>query len=98
MKLRETLGPVTPELLAPHLARDAVFVVAPSLDLLDCGVAVAMDDVTLVQQWIERGELRRPARTERERWATAGSWLAVIVQPYVLVQVTPEPAAGDPEA
>jgi len=37
------------EWLIPH---DAVFVVAPDLDLLDVGVAIASDNVSSVQVWI----------------------------------------------
>ena len=62
--------------------------VAPSLSLLDCAVGVAMDDVTKVQGWIESGELRKPSKAERAAWAeNGGTWTAVIVQPFVLVQV-----------
>lgn len=87
IKLQESLGPVGVDVLLPHLGRDAVFVVASSVDLLDCGVAIAMDDVTLVQGWIERGELRKPSRAEREQWPQQQlTWRSVVVQPFVLIQ------------
>lgn len=94
IKLSETLGPVGYEDLAPHLARDAVFVVAPALSLLSCGVAVALDDVDQVGGWISRGELRKPSKAEREGWARQPErrWVSVVVQPFVLVQEPPPPA------
>jgi hypothetical protein len=87
-KLAETLGPVSFSDIKAHLGRDAVFVVAPSLELVECGVAVAMDEVETVRMWIETGALRKPSREERQRWLDqGGTFVAVVVQPFVLVQV-----------
>jgi hypothetical protein len=89
--LERSVGPVFFTDFRAMLSRDAVFVVAPTLSLLDCAVAVAMDDVTKVQAWIASGELRKPSRGERDAWPNAGArqWLAVVVQPFVLVQDPP---------
>lgn len=88
IKLTESMGPVVYSDLAAHLHRDAVFVVARSLELVTCGVAVATDDVDRVQAWIASGDLRKPSRAEREAWAAgSGSFTAVVVQPFVLVQL-----------
>lgn len=91
IKLEETRGPVRIDVLLPHLERDAVFVVAPVVDLLTCGVAVALDEVATVRGWIERGELRKPSRAERELWPQQPerSWNSVVVQPFVLIQDPP---------
>lgn len=87
-KLAESLGPVGYGDISAHLGRDAVFVVAPSLELVDCGVAVAMDEVETVRLWIESGALRKPSRDERAHWAAqGGTFVAVVVQPFVLVQI-----------
>jgi len=87
-KLADSLGPVAYSDLSAHLQRDAVFVVAPSLELVDCGVAVAMDEVDTVKLWIDTGALRKPSREERRVWAErGGTFLAVIVQPFVLVRI-----------
>lgn len=87
-KLTESVGPVGFGDVKAHLARDAVFVVAPSLDLVDCGVAVAMDEIETVKLWIDAGALRKPSRQERARWLEqGGTFLALVVQPFVLVQV-----------
>lgn len=87
-KLEETAGPVFYSDIAAHLNRDAAFVVAKSVSLIECAVAVATDDVALVEVWVKRGELRKPSRAERDAWpGEAGrQWLAVVVQPFVLVQ------------
>lgn len=87
-KLEATIGPVRFSDLAAHLARDAVFVVAPSTSLVDCGVAVATDDVSTVERLVASGALRKPSAVEREVWKTeeGREWLAVVVQPFVLVQ------------
>lgn len=88
-RLTEALGPVLFADLKAHLARDAVFVVGPTLSLVECGVRVALDDVAVVGGWIESGELRKPSADERGRWAEGGEarrWMALVVQPFVLVQ------------
>lgn len=92
MRLRETRGPVTYGDLKEHLERDAVFIAGPDLDLVDCGVAVAADDVDRVGQWIARGSLRKPTQAERDAWPDekAQRWVAIIVQPFVIVQLVPD--------
>ena len=87
-KLEQSVGPVFFSDLRAHADRDALFVVAPSVALVDCAVAVAPDDVATVGRWIESGELRKPSRAERDAWplATERRWNARVVQPFVLVQ------------
>lgn len=95
-RLEESMGPVGFQELGPHLARDAVFVVHGSLELLRVGVAVALDDAPSVEAWIKSGDLRKPSRAERERWpAVVGhGWVAIIVQPFVLVHEIVPRAVG----
>jgi hypothetical protein len=87
-RLEEALGPVLFTDLRAHLARDAVFVVGPTVSLVECGVRVALDDVTAVTAWIASGELRKPSSDERAAWPAAAGrrWMALVVQPFVLVQ------------
>lgn len=75
-------------LLEPHFRRDALFVVADELDLVDAAVAIADNDVATVQRWIEEQRLVRPTPEQAERWARKGhpGFRLVIVQPFVLVQ------------
>lgn len=87
-QLERSLGFVVASDLAAHLKRDAVIVVAPTLSLIDCAVAMARDDAQRVSAWLADGSLRRASAQERARWPSerATEWLAVVVQPYVLVQ------------
>lgn len=93
LRLEEIAGVVMADDLRAHLDRDAVFVVARRLSLIDCGVAVAMDDVDDVRLWIDKGLLRKPLPSERAAWCDAARsdaseqrWRAVVVKPYVLIQ------------
>ncbi len=87
-KLEQSVGPVFFSDLRAHVDRDALFVVAKTVALVECAVAVATDDVATVGRWIESGELRKPSRAEREMWPpeTERRWNALVVQPFVLVQ------------
>jgi len=87
-RLEATLGEIQFSDLRAHLERDAVFIVASALSLVDCGVCIAMDDATAVSAWIESGELRKPSSKERRQWPKAQTlaWRALVVQPFVLVQ------------
>jgi hypothetical protein len=74
--------------LVAHLKRDAVIVVDTGISLIDCAVAVALDDKAKVAQWLSAGALRRATDDERAQWPSEPTreWLAVVVQPFVLVQ------------
>lgn len=91
-RLTSLAGPVPYEDVADHLSRDAVFIVAATLSLVECGVAVATDDVARVEAWVGSGELRKPSQAERDSWPTetARRWMAIIVRPFVLVQDLPD--------
>jgi hypothetical protein len=86
--LERDAGPVCGSDLRAHLDRDAVLVVAPSLGLIDCALAVAADDAKAVGRWLKDGALRRPTDDERAEWPADESrrWIAVVVRPFVLVQ------------
>ncbi len=74
--------------LMPHAQRDAIVMVDPQLDLLDVGVAIASDDVSAVQQWIEEQRLYKPTSQQLSDYGRDRTrrFNALIVQPYVLVQ------------
>jgi len=74
--------------LAPHARRDSVIVVKRELDLLDVGVAIANDDTSLVQRWIEQTLIHKPSSAQLSDWNLDQSkrFNALIIQPYVLVQ------------
>jgi hypothetical protein len=91
IKLGGSVGSVLYSDLAAHLGRDAVFVVAPDLSLVDCGVAVATDDLATVEAFVRRGALRKPSAAERTEWSRESErrWNAIVVQPFVLIQDLP---------
>jgi len=74
--------------LRPHHQRDALWVVAMTLDLESVGAALARDDAELVQAWLAEGSLRKPEKLELDSWESdpLHSLSMLIVQPFVLVQ------------
>jgi hypothetical protein len=76
------------EWLIPHVQRDAVIVVAQDLDLLDVGVAIASDNISSVQQWIDQQLMAKPSTTQLGNWNSDRTkrFHTLILQPYVLVQ------------
>ncbi len=76
------------KLLMPHLNRDALVVVAPGLDLLEAGLAVAQDEVQTIQGWLSQNRLAKPSAAQIETWNESPDrkFRILIVQPYVLIQ------------
>jgi hypothetical protein len=89
MRLSQDIGLVTGGDLFAHLQRDAVWVVANGASLLEAALAVSTDQTSVVQAWIADGTLRRPTDQERADWPSdeRHGWLALVVRPFVLVQV-----------
>jgi len=87
-ELAESLDKAEWEWLIPHAMRDALVVVAPQLDLLDVGVAIANDNVTVVQRWISEALIAKPSPHQLSDWNRdrTKQFNTLIVQPYVLVQ------------
>lgn len=92
MDLREKLAaellPSAWSTLAPHFARDSLFIVAAPVSLLDVAVAVAEDRSVEVAGWLEAGLLARPSADQARAWAEAETarFVIAIVQPFVLAQ------------
>lgn len=87
-ELTENLDEAEWEWLIPHAQRDAVILVAVELDLLDVGVAIAGDNVSQVQTWIDEALITKPSVAQIGEWNTQSvkRFKTLIVQPYVLVQ------------
>lgn len=92
-QLAAALGNVFFSDLRAHLARGAVVVLDPTLDILDVGEAVVADDKTKVASWIENGLLRKPSLLELETWSAIKDdrWQSLIVAPFVLVRLRAAP-------
>lgn len=73
--------------LIPHCQRDAVIVVDEALNLIEAGVAIAQDNVSQVQVWVEEQLLQKPTAQQLSLWNQSPSqrFSTLIVQPYVLI-------------
>ncbi len=89
-QLASMIGPAQWQNLLPHAARDTLVVVAPGLDLLEVGMAIATDNTHTVQRWISEALIAKPTLAQLETWERdrTYSFQALIVQPYVLIQET----------
>ncbi|WP_414548707.1 DUF2288 domain-containing protein [Anabaena sp. CCY 0017] len=87
-ELTEILDEAEWDWLIPHVQRDAVIVVAQDLELLDVGVAIASDQVSSVQQWIDQQLMAKPSETQLGNWNSDRTkrFQTLIIQPYVLVK------------
>jgi hypothetical protein len=74
--------------LLPHQRRDALFVLAPEVDILEVAVAIAEDDTTRVERHLEEGSLERPTLAQMAEWCVDRELVFqfVILQPYVIAQ------------
>ncbi len=90
-ELEEDVLPCTWAPLEQHVKRQALFFVSGP-DLLHVAVAVASDDKSQVQGYLERGVVARPTDAELKHWREYdGRFLCIIVQPYVFfVEVSDE--------
>ena len=94
-QLAESVDEAEFEWLKPHIRRDVVVVVNSELDLLDVGVAIASDDVSSVQHWIDEQLVHKPFPDQLADWNSDQTkrFQALIVQPYVLVKESPAKGA-----
>lgn len=74
--------------LRPHHERDALWVVAMTLDLEVVGAALERDDAELVRGWLIAGDLHKPDKVQIDSWENEPlhPLRMLIVQPFVLVQ------------
>ena len=74
--------------LLPHAKRDAIIVVAESLNLLDVAIAIAEDNTVSVQQWINNKSISKPSSEQLTDWnqEMQKQFVTVIVQPFVIIQ------------
>jgi len=91
-QLTEMMDTVEWSWLVPHAKRDALVIVIPGLDLLEVGEAIANDNTLAVQHWISEQLLYKPATEQLNTWnqAPQTQFVALIVQPFVLVQELPD--------
>ena len=86
-KLTEEVTVSTWKGLIPDMLTRSLFIVSPDLDLVEVGVAVALDRTPRIKEWIDDGRLARPTGEQITRWETTGSLFRfIIVQPFVFFQ------------
>ncbi len=73
--------------LQRHFAAGSVIGVAPELNLLDVGEAIARDDKARVEAWMNDGRVGPVSDAQAAEWyeVNAAMW-SVVVRPWVLVQ------------
>jgi hypothetical protein len=82
--------------LARHFAAGRVIGVDSSLDLIQVAAAVAQDDAGRVQRWLKTTKLAPVSDTKAQAWQETDAVLwAVVVKPYVLVQVSAAEDGGE---
>jgi hypothetical protein len=92
VNLRETLlnqlDTCTWGLLEPHFNRDALFLIAHEICIIDVAVAVADDQTDSVQSWLGSGLVKRPTLVQVKAWQQSSDkkFQVIIVSPYVLIQ------------
>jgi hypothetical protein len=88
-QLKKDLADVEWSDLVPHAQRDVLIVVNSSLDMLEVGMAIASDQVTLVQNWIGQNLIHKPTPDQLSDWNTTPQrqFSTLIVQPFVLIQL-----------
>ncbi len=74
--------------LQPHAKRDAIIVVDASLDMVEVGLALAQDNVTSVQHWIDEQLIQKPTPQQLHDWNCQPElqFHTLIVQPFVLIK------------
>ena len=85
-KLKSELALVSWNTLEPHLERGAVFWIHPTVDVIDVGVAIALDQLEKVKRHLEAKTLlkaeQHPPSFEHEEDPVG--YRVLIVQPYVI--------------
>ena len=72
--------------LLPHHERGHLWLLDAGLDLVQVGLKVALDELSVVSGWIQEGRIRRPVDSEVHAWTEeplAQHFEFVIVQPFV---------------
>jgi len=75
--------------LTDHVARGALILIAPRLDLVEAAVAVAEDRADLVEQWVNAGLISKPTQAQADQFESSSDTVFrfVIVQPLVLAKI-----------
>ncbi|HHP7232473.1 MAG TPA: DUF2288 domain-containing protein [Xenococcaceae cyanobacterium] len=89
-RLREDIATIGWQDILPHAKRDVVIVVDAALDLLVVAEAIAQDNTSLVNNWIQQQQIAKPSAKQLSQWNSypQTQFNTLIVQPFVIVQET----------
>lgn len=87
-QLEEELATVTWNSLTDHAKRDGIIIIDSALNLIEAGIAIATDNSSLVQGWIEKKLITKPSIDQLNIWNQhpEKEFQTIIVQPFVLIQ------------
>ncbi|VEP15101.1 Uncharacterized conserved small protein [Hyella patelloides LEGE 07179] len=87
-KLQEDIASISWQEILPHAKRDAVVVINEQLDLLEVAEAIALDETSLVSNWIAEKLIAKPSNAQLTEWNSnpQAEFTAAIVQPFVIIQ------------
>ena len=87
LRLNDETARISWQELERHFTRGALLTVSPALDLVEVGVHMINDDKTMVDAWLESGDLRKTTDQDALQWSENDATLwAVVIAPWVLVQ------------
>ena len=74
--------------LKAHLEREGLIIVALSLDIVEVGLALTIDDTAAIREWVEAKQLTKPSLEQITTWDRQRDkrFLSLIVTPFVLIQ------------
>ncbi len=74
------------EWLEEHAIEGRLMIVAANLELVEVGLALAEDDISIVKQWLDDGWLYRPTEAQINHWQKFKDleFESLIIQPFVL--------------
>ncbi len=73
--------------LEKHYAQGKLILVSETLNLVDVGYSISLDDATKIIEWMEQGLLVKEFDNQAKAWHNedAEVW-SVVIHPWVLVQ------------
>ena len=71
--------------LAPHMKRNALFLICPPVDVMMAAQAFKEDQTRVIMAWMKSGHILRPDSEMIADWKPDLELQFVIVQPFVLV-------------
>ena len=86
-KLEKYTGTVGWSYLKPHFESGALLYVDPSLNISEVGQALANDDKSKIEAWLQSGDMIKPDQLHVQWWEqNPQDFKALVVSPFVLMQ------------